>query len=113
MRQQLSEILGGIDKLTKRSDLDQVYEALNGRARELKARKTRKLQRMLSVGDVVRLATNMKPRYISEAEGPITKIQGTKVTIQMPDDPGLRRLSGIPCTVPFSAISARVHKASS
>lgn len=113
MKQTLSDVLSGIDKLTKQSDLDQVSEALRGRARELKARKTRKLQRMLEVGDVVRLTTRMKPRYIGEAEGPITEIRGTKVTIQMPDDPGLRRFSGIPCTVPLSAISARVRKASS
>ncbi len=106
------DVLSSIDKMS-RSQLDDVWDAAIARSKELKKIKTRKLQGMLNEGDVVRLANNMKPRYLSEVEAPIKEIKGTTVYLQMPIDPSLRKMSGRICRVPISAISARVSKAQS
>lgn len=105
------EVLSSIDKMT-RSQLDDVWDAAIARSKEIKKARTRKLQRILGEGDVVRLARNMKPRYLGEVEAPIKEIVGTKAHLQLPVDPSLRRLSGSICIVPLSAISARISKSS-
>lgn len=113
MTQLKLNIISDIDKIKSMSDLEDIFDACQDRTGELRKAKTRKLKSMLHVGDTVRLSSRMKPRYLSEAEGPIEEINGNRATIRLPDDPALRRFSGTRCTVPLSAISARVMKAKS
>lgn len=106
------EVLSTIDRMS-RSQLDDVQEAAIARSKELKKAKTRKLKQLLSEEDVVRLVTNMKPRYLGGVEAPIKKLEGTNAYLQLPVDPSLRKMSGHICVVPLSAIRARVNKSSS
>lgn len=111
-REEHLEVLGQIDRMNK-SQLDEAYTELISRDREVKKSRTRKLKQMLREGDVIILASNMKPRYLSEVEAPITEIKGTVAYIKLPVDPSLRKMSGRLCRVPLSAISKRVRKATS
>jgi hypothetical protein len=104
-------IISDIDKIKKMSDLEDIWDACSDRMGDLKKAKTRRLKEKLHVGDVVRLSTRMKPRYLCEVEAPITELKGNTATLQLPDDPSLRRMSGTFCRVPLSAIAARVRKA--
>lgn len=119
--ERLWNILSDIDKVTSLNALDEISKAVAERRLELNKIRARELQRRLGVGDRIILTPYMKPRYLGEAEGVITRVFDdpkvrtrikTKAEIRLDSDIAYRQYSNKLVTVSITAISKRTARGS-